>query len=184
MSATEALPWLRIPYTEDIRIDTAGTAAAVRRNRSLNPKYDQVRLGRSVTGLCALKRCRRPLQGRRKVGQVIDQDRYTHLVAYAPGSYTLTRKDIGTRYVIVFVRTFVDPNDPDDMQQAHVLQDAFRSAAHVRFEERGRSGTVCHRRGDGMGRQSGYYIVRLYRPRAEVLDVVAPVGPSDRASGL
>lgn len=29
--------------------------------------------------------------------QVIDQDQYTHLVAYKPISYTLTRKDIGTR---------------------------------------------------------------------------------------
>lgn len=59
--------------------------------------------------------------------QVIDQDQYTHLVAYEPGAYTLTRKDIGTRYVIVFVRTFVDPNNPEDVRQVHALQDAIRT---------------------------------------------------------
>src|SRR5262245_38324331 len=48
--------------------------------------------------------------------QVIDQDQYTHLVAYESGSYRFTRKDIGTRYVIVFVRTFVDPNDAGDVK--------------------------------------------------------------------
>lgn len=56
--------------------------------------------------------------------QVIDEDQYTHLVAYAPGTYTLTRAGIGTRYVIVFVRIFVDPGDPADIAQVHALQDA------------------------------------------------------------
>jgi hypothetical protein len=60
--------------------------------------------------------------------QVIDQDQYTHQVAYKPGSYTLTKKEIGTRYVIVFVRTFVDPNNPADVRQVHVLQDAIKTS--------------------------------------------------------
>jgi hypothetical protein len=59
--------------------------------------------------------------------QVLDEDQYTHRVAYKPGSYTLTKTDIGTRYVIVFVRTFVDPNNPDDVRQVHALQDAIKT---------------------------------------------------------
>lgn len=59
--------------------------------------------------------------------QVIDQDQYTHLVAYGAGVHTLTRADVGTRYVIIFIRTFVDPNDPEDVGQVHALQDAIRA---------------------------------------------------------
>jgi hypothetical protein len=59
--------------------------------------------------------------------QVLDEDQYTHMVAYKPGSYTLTKTDIGTRYVIVFVRTFVDPNNPDDVRRVHALQDAIKT---------------------------------------------------------
>ncbi|MGE3872961.1 MAG: DUF1254 domain-containing protein [Parvibaculaceae bacterium] len=59
--------------------------------------------------------------------QVIDQDQYTHLVAYKPGSHALTRNEIGTRYVIVFVRTFVDPSNPEDIEQVHALQDAIKT---------------------------------------------------------
>ena len=56
--------------------------------------------------------------------QVINEDQYTPAVHYAPGRYTLTRDAIGTRYVIVAVRTLVDPVDPKDVQEAHALQDA------------------------------------------------------------
>ena len=56
--------------------------------------------------------------------QVIDEDQYTHAVHYAPGHYTFTRDGIGTRYVVVAVRTLVDPANPEDVKQAHALQDA------------------------------------------------------------
>ncbi|MDE1991098.1 MAG: DUF1254 domain-containing protein [Rhizobiaceae bacterium] len=58
--------------------------------------------------------------------QVIDEDQYTSAVNYNPGSYTLSKDKIGTRYVIVAVRTLVDPNNPDDVKQAHALQDAIK----------------------------------------------------------
>ena len=58
--------------------------------------------------------------------QVIDEDQYTHGVYYAEGKYTLTKKDIGTRYVIVAVRTLVDPSSPGDLEQVHALQDAIQ----------------------------------------------------------
>jgi len=54
---------------------------------------------------------------------VINQDHFIKLVAYKPGTYVLDQKDAGSRYVYIFVRTFMDPNDPDDMRAAQALQD-------------------------------------------------------------
>jgi hypothetical protein len=58
--------------------------------------------------------------------QVIDEDQYTTQVNYKPGAYTLSRGKDGTRYVIVALRTLVDPNNPDDVTQVHALQDAIK----------------------------------------------------------
>lgn len=59
--------------------------------------------------------------------QVINEDQYTYGVFYKPGTYTLTRQEIGTRYVVAAVRTLVDPGDPKDAAVAHGLQDAIQS---------------------------------------------------------
>lgn len=56
--------------------------------------------------------------------QVINEDHYVPAVFYGPGAHTLTRADIGTRYVMVAVRTLVDPNDDADLRRVHELQDA------------------------------------------------------------
>lgn len=56
--------------------------------------------------------------------QVIDEDQYTPMVVYEPGRYTLTRTEIGTRYVLVAFRIFVDPRNARDVREAHALQDA------------------------------------------------------------
>ena len=53
----------------------------------------------------------------------INEDHYNPAVFYDAGAHTLTRQDVGTRYVMVGVRIFVDPNNPKDMQQANALQD-------------------------------------------------------------
>ena len=58
--------------------------------------------------------------------QVIDEDEYTHGVFYGAGSHTLTRRGIGTRYVLTAVRTVVDPADPKDVLEVHALQDAIK----------------------------------------------------------
>jgi hypothetical protein len=58
--------------------------------------------------------------------QIISEDHYTPLVAYGPGTHTLSRNGIGTRYVLAAVRTLADPNDPKDLQQVHALQDAIK----------------------------------------------------------
>jgi hypothetical protein len=68
--------------------------------------------------------------------QVISQDHYVPAVYYKPGSYTLTREMVGTRYAAVAIRTLVDPNDPTDVAKVHALQDAITvsQASPGRFE--------------------------------------------------
>ncbi|KAB0266263.1 DUF1254 domain-containing protein [Microvirga brassicacearum] len=56
--------------------------------------------------------------------QIIDEDQYTPEVIYEPGTHTLSKEKIGTRYVVAAVRTLVDPNDPEDLDAVHALQDA------------------------------------------------------------
>jgi len=58
--------------------------------------------------------------------QVIDEDQYTSNVFYGAGSHTLSKENVGTRYVIVAVRTLVDPNDAKDVTAVHALQDAIQ----------------------------------------------------------
>jgi hypothetical protein len=56
--------------------------------------------------------------------QVIDEDQYTPEVHYGAAVRTLTKDQVGARYVIVAVRILVDPNDPKDVEAVHALQDA------------------------------------------------------------
>lgn len=56
--------------------------------------------------------------------QLIDEDHYTPGVFYTPGRHTITKEGVGTRYVFVIVRTFVDPTNPADLGRVHALQDA------------------------------------------------------------
>jgi hypothetical protein len=58
--------------------------------------------------------------------QVINQDMYSPPAIYAPAKRTFTRTEAGSRYMLVGVRTLVDPNDPADMDKAHALQDALQ----------------------------------------------------------
>jgi hypothetical protein len=68
-----------------------------------------------------------PDAGRRYMAvQVIDEDHYAPEVFYAPGAHTLTREKVGTRYVCLAIRTFVDPNDAADVMAVHALQDAIK----------------------------------------------------------
>lgn len=67
---------------------------------------------------------------------VINQDHYVPAVRYKAGAHTFSRADVGTRYMVAAVRTLVDPNDPEDLRQAHALQDAIQvmQKARGRFE--------------------------------------------------
>jgi hypothetical protein len=56
---------------------------------------------------------------------VINEDHYiVGDVEYRAGDYTYDRQKAGTRYVMIGLRTLVDPNDPKDVQEVHALQDA------------------------------------------------------------
>jgi len=58
--------------------------------------------------------------------QVIDEDQYTPEVDYGAGTHTLSKDKIGTRYVVIAIRTLVDPVDPKDVNAVHVLQDQIK----------------------------------------------------------
>ena len=45
---------------------------------------------------------------------------------YGPRTGTLTEEKVGSRYVFMALRTFMDPNDKQDMKVAHRLQDAVK----------------------------------------------------------
>ncbi len=55
--------------------------------------------------------------------RIVNEDHYVVEDAAKPGVYQLTQHRVGTRYVHVNIRTLVDPDDPDDLAAAHVLQD-------------------------------------------------------------
>jgi hypothetical protein len=50
------------------------------------------------------------------------------------GTHTLTKDQIGTRYVLAAVRVLADPSDPEDLKQARALQHA------IKFDQRGGPG--------------------------------------------
>ncbi|TAL95972.1 MAG: DUF1254 domain-containing protein [Paraburkholderia sp.] len=66
----------------------------------------------------------------------ISEDEYVPFVAYGKGPYTFTRQQVGTRYVLIGVRTLVDVRNPADVQAVHALQDgiAWQQASTGRFE--------------------------------------------------
>jgi hypothetical protein len=59
--------------------------------------------------------------------QVIDEDEYTSAVIHRPGAYELTKQKIGTRYVMVAIRTLVDPDSRVDVEKVRALQDRIRA---------------------------------------------------------
>ena len=75
--------------------------------------------------------------------QIITEDQFVPTVVYGAGTHTFRREDIRTRYVLVGIRTFVDPNDPADLRLVHLLQMASRSnrtaPAHSRYPRGTRS---------------------------------------------
>jgi hypothetical protein len=68
--------------------------------------------------------------------QVINEDEYTPMVVYKPGDVTLTKKNVGTRYVVAAIRTLVDPESAEDLKSVHALQGAIKvkQASTGKFE--------------------------------------------------
>jgi len=68
-----------------------------------------------------------PNAGKRFMSMMaMNEDHYIYEVNYTPGNYSFTRPEVGTRYLFIGLRTLVDPADPNDMKQAHALQDAVK----------------------------------------------------------
>jgi hypothetical protein len=68
---------------------------------------------------------------------VVNEDHYiVGDVQYEAGTYTYDQARAGTRYVLVALRTFANPNDPKDLAAVRALQDATRVAqkASGKFE--------------------------------------------------
>jgi hypothetical protein len=63
-------------------------------------------------------------EGRFQSFLVINQDHYVKGIDYGPGVLKLTKEAVGSRYVVVIVRTLVNPDDPGDIAAAHAAQDA------------------------------------------------------------
>jgi hypothetical protein len=61
--------------------------------------------------------------GRYQSLMVVSQD-HSIWSFYGPRTGTLTEEKVGTRYVFLALRTFMDPNDEQDIQEAYRLQDA------------------------------------------------------------
>jgi hypothetical protein len=57
---------------------------------------------------------------------VISQDHFNPVLKHGGGEVRLTLDNVGTRYGMVLIRTFCDPNSPEDLKEAHALQDAIQ----------------------------------------------------------
>jgi hypothetical protein len=62
-------------------------------------------------------------KGRYQSLMIVSQD-HSIWGLYGPKTGTLTEEKVGTRYVLLTIRTFADPNDEEDMKEAHRLQEA------------------------------------------------------------
>ena len=56
----------------------------------------------------------------------VNEDHYVFDVRYGMGSYIFTREQAGTRYILIGLRTLVDPSDPKDLDTVHALQDGVK----------------------------------------------------------
>ncbi|ANJ28056.1 DUF1214 domain-containing protein [Agromyces aureus] len=59
---------------------------------------------------------------------VVNEDHYIDAVFHDPGEYEITAERFGTPYVVVAVRTLVDPADPADIAAVAAIQDAISLA--------------------------------------------------------
>jgi len=59
-------------------------------------------------------------EGRYQSLMIVSRDHYTW-AEYGPKELVLDEKTVGTRYALLLVRTFLDPNDEADVKAAHAL---------------------------------------------------------------
>jgi hypothetical protein len=59
---------------------------------------------------------------------VVNEDHYIKYVTYEPGIHEITQRSMGTRYVAVIIRIFVDPSSNQDKETVNTLQDQIVAA--------------------------------------------------------
>jgi len=64
--------------------------------------------------------------GRYQSAWLITDEHYNPMAFVEPGTYTLTQENVGSRYVMVAMRTQVNVMDPDDLAVVHELQDQLK----------------------------------------------------------
>jgi len=57
---------------------------------------------------------------------IINQDHSIPPAIHEGGTFEYTQEKLGSRYMIVIIRTFADANDPEDQKIAHELQDKIK----------------------------------------------------------
>ncbi len=101
-------------------------------NRVLTPLDQQIviRMNRDTLYSTAVLDLSRPAavtlpeaDGRYMSLHVINQDHFSYAVS-EPGSYELTEDAVGSQYVYLVIRTFIDADDPEDIKTANTMQDA------------------------------------------------------------
>jgi hypothetical protein len=58
---------------------------------------------------------------------ILNEDHYVNGVFHGAGSHTLTKDEVGTRYVMVAIRTLIDPGKDGDADEVHKLQDSIKA---------------------------------------------------------
>jgi hypothetical protein len=61
--------------------------------------------------------------GRYQSAWMITEEHYNPMAIEKAGTYTLTKKNIGTRYAMIAIRTQANTSNPDDLAKANKLQD-------------------------------------------------------------
>ncbi|MCJ8158319.1 DUF1254 domain-containing protein [Sphingomonas sp. LaA6.9] len=100
----------------------------------------------------------------------INEDHYALQTIYDGGSHRFTREAAGTRYLLLLVRTFVDPNSPADLKAAHALQDAIRveQQSPGRFEIPKWDKASLTKTRDAINEMTDFDIRRAFGTREEV----------------
>ena len=105
--------------------------------------------------------------GRYLSAMVVNRDHYINGVLHDPGTHELTTDRYDTDYVLVAIRTLVDPADPDDVAAVNALQDRISLTAVA-------SRAFTPPDHDGAS---------LDRTRAALLELAKGYGEFDRAFG-
>ncbi|MDQ8037196.1 MAG: DUF1254 domain-containing protein [Pedobacter sp.] len=109
--------------------------------------------------------------------QVINEDHYTPQVVYGKGEYRFTEKEVGTRYVLFLVRTFVDPESKADLAAVHAVQDGMKlsQGASAKFAipawDQARAKKIREALNNLAAANGGLDSARMFGPKEEV-DVV------------